>query len=318
MGERSAARLISDVRKKSHNVRYGDNSGVQDREILNLLNDASRHISSKIFKTATPLYTSANNIDLTAGTALYTIPRLTYLGGAAVSVHYSETGTFTQDSYVKTLRGPISQEERVFYRGVPDAFYFEGGQIGFSPIPDRSVTSGIRITNRNSVRTLDVKRGLVWVSGGSKTVLNTSARTITALYMDTGSTPFDSGSEITNEDYICIVDFYGNFYMKNIPITAFNTTTGQITVESTFVYASGETAPSGSFIVSGFNASSHSAFSYDIDDYLVEFATLYTMGRDIDDLSFKMQQDKVRDRENDIILQHSDLKLTENFIHIPR
>lgn len=311
---RRVERLITAARMKSHNTRFGTNEGLATKLALEYLNDGARHIYSKIMEVGSDLYTKEDFIDTVSGQAGYSLPLRTALGGKVVSVQYSYSGQWTANTFFP-LNGPISEDEISLYHSTPREWLLRNGQIILSPIPDASIANGIRVVYREEVPTLDIRRGVVH----SNTNYNSGTGSLTTFTMNTASTPFDSNSEILNEDWVCIVDASGNFLMRNIgQVTAFSTTTGVITFSSTFVGGSTESAPAGAFITSGWNATTHSPFDQAIDDYLIDYAALWMSEYDHDDVSFSKKEKKLQMRERDIIMHHASLGLGEGFIMVPR
>lgn len=311
---RRVERLISAARYKAHNQRSGNNDGISDRAVLEWLNDGARYIMDVIARAGSDLYTKEDYIDLTAGTAGYSLPSRISFGGNIISVQYSYSGNWTNQTAIE-LNGPISEEERVFYPGKPQDWLFLNGQIVFSPIPDNSLANGVRVTYREEPSTLDIRRGVVHAD----TSYNSSNGVLTTLKMNMSTTPADTNSLILQEDWCCIVDKNGTFLMRNIGhVTALNTTTGEISFSSDFRGTSTETAPAGAFITSGWNATTHSPFDPQIDDYLIDYAALWMSEYDHDDLSFAKKEKKLKAREHQIYLRHASMGLTEGFIAVPR
>lgn len=299
---------------KSHNTRFGTNEGLATKLALEYMNDGARSIWAKIMQVGTDLYTKEAFIDTVSGQAAYSIPLRTSFGGKIISVQYSYSGQWTRDTFF-SLNGPISEDEISLYTSTPRSWLFRGGQLILSPIPDVTLANGIRVIYREEPPTLDIRRGVVH----SNTSYNPGTGALTNFTMNTASTPFDSTSQILTEDWCCIVDSNGGFLMRNIgEITGFSTTTGVISFSSSFVGGATETAPTGAYITSGWNATTHSPFHHEIDDYLIDYAALWMSEYDHDDISFGKKEKRLKDRERDIIMHHSSLGLGEGFIKVPR
>lgn len=313
-GAQYVGRLLTRARRKAHNISHSVNQGIDDPEALDLANDGLENIITKIAQKNSEVFTQHKYMDATANVAEYSFPNRLMHGGRIVSIHYSPLGVWGANTYHYNVRGPISENERTFYTGYPDSYGFTDGIIWFSPMPQTTLANAFRIIYREEPHTLDIRRGTI----NSATVLNTTARTITTLKIDTGATAdvVDSTGAL-RDDYLCIVDAYGAPYMQSIPITAFNSSTGEITVANGFVYQVGETAPTGAYVCMGHNASTHNQYDKAIDSYLVDYMALNIDAKDLDDAAYSLREKKLMNKEAQIVQMFADGGMTEDFIYIP-
>lgn len=313
-GTRRVERLITAARHKSHNNRYSATQGIDDPEVIELLNDGLEAVFTEIARVNSDLFLSSEYLSLVSGTSLYTLPTRIMHGGRFESIAYSVNGLWTQDTYHHEITGPIPEAERSYYSGHPTRYGFLDGQIFFSPVPSTSTANAIKFVYRQEPVRLDIRRGVVH----SDTAL--SGGGISVLKADTAGTPVpnvvDSSGALI-DDYVNLVSPTGAFYMRNIPVTAYNSTTGAFTVRSGFTYATGETAPAGAYITTGHNATTHNPYDKTIDSFLIDFAALYMLQADLDSASYVNQEAKVKRKLQQIVDNFSSLGLTEDYIFIP-
>jgi hypothetical protein len=263
-----ADRLIREVRDNTDNSDFTDTSGIPDSKILRYLNDGQDALQSEILKAHPQVFYREIVFNVVAGQQAYDTPFDAHLGNRIVLVEYSPSG---QDlDYYKVDYKPFS-ERKVSYKSTPMEYTIRTGQILLYPIPQ---TSGkLRVNYDYAVRRLDKRRGLV----ASATL---AGNTISTLFLSTSDITQIDSTPLLDAQYACIVDAYGNFLMKNIPVTAIDTSTGSVTVATGFTFQTGETIPSGSYIVSGKNTSSHSEYPEHVERFLLAYAEWKVFKRD--------------------------------------
>jgi hypothetical protein len=98
----------------------------------------------------------------------------------------------------------------------------------------QSSTGQLRITYVEKLPKLDLKRGSV-----ASVTLDTSARTITSLFLDVSTDSVDAALT-GNVTRVSFCDEEGNVTMSNVKVTLINSSTGEVTVDPAFVYDEGE------------------------------------------------------------------------------
>jgi hypothetical protein len=253
--------LVEETRQISNNTQYGSNDGISDNLAITLANTALKNVYRKLQKEYPNQWIKTHTIDLVSGTDLYDFPPRLFLGKEIIEVKYSFSG---QSDDLVDVNGPIPYRFRYQERGRPTDWGYLNGQLFLSPIPDTSISSGLVIYYREELVSFDVRRGIT----DATTDFNTSTLVFdTGPIMDTGGTPFDTNGYTGERDYINIVDLDGNFLVRNIRVTAFNTGTGAYTVPSSWTGSSSDSdPPQGSFITRGYNATTNTPLNGDLDE----------------------------------------------------
>jgi hypothetical protein len=261
--------LIEASRQATENTQYTDTAGIQDSEFIRYLNDAQDEIHAIINTTFPMILMKDKEISLVQGQESYTIPRDVYLGTRIDTVEFSNSGN--AQNYYPIKKG--SMKERL--NGVPGnpSFYIRrSDQLLIQPTPQSS--GSIRVTYQYSIPRLDLRRGQVI----APTAVNQTTKTITDLYLDPLQVIQDT--ELLADNFITIVDKNGAVKMRSIPITAINTTTGQVTIEAGFTFESGETIEVGDYACRGIFSSTTSQLPDICERFLIEYCNTRILMRD--------------------------------------
>ena len=259
--------LVSRIRRLTHSQSFSDSAtssaqrGVQTQTIVDLLNEAHEVCHGMLFDNGAQAYIKESLLDVTTNPEGVTISTDSYLGVNVLNVEYkygSESGQY------RKLKKGSEFERNTRNTGRPTHYIQRNNQILLYPIPSESVTEGLRVTYEEQLATVDVRRGKV---SAVDDVNDPTSITITGADLADVSL---GGSELLGT-YITVVDKDGAQQMVNIPVTAYNTTTGVITLGS-FTSASSEVVAVGDFVVMGADATSHSPFPRAVEPFLVEFA----------------------------------------------
>jgi len=271
--------LISEARQETDNSLFTDETGIQDSEFIRWANSGQSKIISLIQRAHPDLFQRENEIAGVQGQEEYSLPAKTFLGTRVQQIEYSRTG-LKRDYYLlkkgslkERVNGPV---------GSPSFYIRFSGKFLVQPSPE--TTGKFRVVTQLALPRIDIKRATV-----SSAVLNTGNNTITSLTLDT--TLNIDASEIISEGYICIVDKDGNILMEGIPVDDVNTTTGVVTIHTGFTFTTGETIPSGSFVVLGNYSSTHSSLPDIAERYLVEFMIWKVEKRDSNNSSTEANQE---------------------------
>lgn len=283
--------LLEDVRKVTRN---SDNSNTEasdsfrDEEFLRAFNDAQDRIQALISSKYPEVFVSENIIDVVSGTEEYSIGTRVFLNNRVFFVEYSQTGQ-AQDYQRLSSRRLF---ERNTDSGTPSFYLRREGKILLNPIPNR--TGKIRINFEKELNDLDRRRASV----NSTTGTPLTSISITTIGVSTKLTSLTIG------DYICIVDKDGEILAKNIPVTS--STTTAITIPS-HTLGSGESIPTGSFVVIGRDTTTHSSLADNLERYLMAFAEARIFELDSSPELSKSRFIEYKQIEGDILDSFADL-----------
>ena len=266
---RRATQLITVIRRQSENVQIDPDDGIEDEEVLQFMNDGQERLESAIIRTHEKSFAEDSFTDLQNGTEIYTLPFGTYINHNIIAVEYSFTGQASD--YIPLRRGKLI--ERTSFRGFPTVYIPRKREIIVNPIPDRSITNGLRITANPKHPRMDKRRGIV-------TAVTLVGSAVTSLVVDatSGTVPYDP-SDFEEYDRISVVDVDGVQQMRNIPIDNADSD-GTLTVRSSFTFETGETIAVGDYVVLGENATTHLQMPQICEKYLIEYGTWKMYMRD--------------------------------------
>jgi hypothetical protein len=295
--------LLTQARKMTHNETFSDTEGIDNDELLEYMNDGQDRIFGRIVAVHPNLFIKEKEIDAVAGQESYNLPSDVFLNNKVTSVEYSHSGLaadfvpLTKD--VVYNRSPDSN-------GIPSRYIMRSGKFLASPIP--STAGKFRVSYVRKIQRLDLRRGRV-----ESVTLNSSTLQITALTIDAGQVDYDFEA-IQEADYLCVVDRDGEIQMADIMIDSLADSTGVLTINSGFVYASGETIAVGDYIVIGKNTSTHSELPDNCSRYLTEYLGKKINHRDSSD-DFETSNKELKGMEDDIVDSFAEIE--EDIIYIP-
>lgn len=277
MGRR-VDRIIKHIRSITENDLNNSSTDIEDEEILEYINEAQHRIQSKILAVHPRVFVKETIIPVVSNQEEYDLPSDVYLGSKILSIEYSNDGG---SNYFKLQAGYLRNRDLTDSTGSIPKYYirrdkFDNSVGSFLVSPKSSDSNGqFRVTYVQRIDELDKRRGVV-----SAVTLDGSSNTITSLTLDTSGNPPIDSEDLDNHDYICIVGRSGNIKMSNILFNSINTTTGVVTIDSSFSYQSGETIEVGDFVVGGQDTTSHVKLPRNIERYLIQFAAFKIFKRD--------------------------------------
>lgn len=258
--------LITQSRRATENQEFTATAGIQDEEFLQYLNDGQEEIHSILQQTFPSILTTYKEQTAVQGQEAYSVPRDLYLGTRIDQIEYSPSGVSTDYYLIK--KGQL--KERLNVQAGNPAFYIRrGDEILMQPKPQQA--GKIRWSYQKAIPKLDVRRGTVL-----SVVLTGSA--ITSLFLDP-SVVIDS-DPILELGFLTVVDKNGVVKMRSIPVTAINTTTGEVTVEPGFTFESGETIAADDYVCAGEFSSTTSELPDVCEKYLLEYCNVRILMRD--------------------------------------
>lgn len=296
--------IIDDVREQTENEEFSDTYGIEDSEFLRFLNDAQYRIHALIVQKHPQVFVSEQVYTVVNNQSTYSLPSNIYLKNKVTEVEHS------YDSDVENfmpLKPTVLVNRRPNLEGDPEFYIRKSNSIIITPIPN-SGSATLRVSYVKKIDALDKRRGKVLTS-----TLDSSALTVTALTLDT--TTFDNDTtQLNKSSYFCIVDKDGEIKMRNVKFSSIDSGTGVVTIDSSFVYVSGESISVGDYLVSGQNATTHSELPDSIERYLISYANWKILKRD----SSIDSQDAVQElaqMEFEIVASYSDI--SDDIMEIP-
>jgi hypothetical protein len=173
-------------------------------------------------------------------------------------VEYSSTGD-EEDYY--PLRNTSHRNRMSGIKGSPSNYFAKTNNVYLVPTPN-DTTGKVRVTYIRRAHQLGKRMAQV-----DTVALATS--TITSMTVDVSSVGVDATSLARADEYFTVVDSQGAIKMNSVKFDSIDTSTGVVTIDSSFTFESGETITSGDWLIAGRSASSH------IDAYLTDMAERY-------------------------------------------
>lgn len=259
-------RLIEQVRRSTDNQDYTETSGIQTDEILQYFNDGQDELQTIICSLFRDLFQVEKVYTVTPGQEAYSIPFDAFLNERVDVVEYSPSGNAKDYYHVKQgfIRERLNSE-----RGDPVFYIRRSGEILLQPAPQSAGL--LRVTYQKKASRLDIKRGVV-------SSVTLSGSSVTSLFLDPLEMIDDDA--LVGEGFISVVDYNGTQKMRNIPISAVNTTTGEVSIRSGFTFEDGETISVGDCVVAGYHSSTHSTLPDQCEKYLLEYVAMRLSMRD--------------------------------------
>jgi len=296
--------LISEVRRDTRNEDIptdGSQVGIADNDFLRYANYAQEKCQAIAIGAKSTSFNTVVEIPLVSGQAEYEIPDRVYIGEHILNVEYSHSG-LARD-YYEIRERPLSARNDA--PGTPYYYIRRGGSILLCPVYQGG-SGKVRITYDRAVDSLDIRRGRV------ADVTDTST-SVTQIVLDTDS---DDATALQLAQYICVTDAYGNVTARNIPVTAYDSASGQFTLKtSPHVYGAGESIVVGSYVTVGQYTTTHSKLNHLCERYLAQYAAYKIFGRDSSDDAAAMRDD-MRETLKEIQTSYQEAPRDENDIFI--
>lgn len=264
---RKVSDLISVCRTLTQNENFSATSGISDEVFLEFFNDAQDRIQTLISNSNSPAkpFVREDIVSLVANQEGYAIPRRLAYGKEVENVEFS---------FDSSLQNYYPLEKRAFINrnttssNYPAWYYRRAQQIYLNPIP--SVSQGsLRILYEYSLDDLDKRRGLI------STVTGLTSTTFTSITIDSTADESSSPINLTNADYICVVDKDGVVKAYNIPFGNYNTGTNVWTPAAGFTFNfTGESIAINQYVVFGKFKTTHSSLPDDLENYLLQYSVM--------------------------------------------
>lgn len=316
-------RLITLIRSTTQNELANSVTDITDDEILQYINEGQNRIQARIVAQHPNVFITEEYVTAVSFQEEYNLPANCMIGGKINEVWYTTTYNSAHPVWYRLKLG--NPKYRLSHVASLPQYYWRReklltgvGSFVVSP-PPQGTNCAFRVVYTQKLDKLDIRRGIL-----SSVTLDTTNLKVTALTLDVSGTPSIDVTELALNDYFCIVDKYGTMQMRNIPFaadgsTSLDATTGIITVDTSFVYQSGESIAVGNYVTCGTDATTHSQLSDDIERYLIQFAT-YKMFKHDSSSDVSVQLNELQLMEQEIILSYQcideddvDITVTDNW-----
>lgn len=274
---RRVDRLITHIRSITENETANATTDIADNEIIEYLNEAQHRIQSRIVAQHPRVFVEETTITAVQDQEEYNLFESTFLDNKILSVEYTPDSGASNPVYY-TLKPTYQRHRHTHISGIPthyirrDKLTNATGSFLAVPAPS-SATGQFRVTYVRRIDELDKRRGIV-------SAVTLGSNSITTLTLDTSGDPPIDSTDLADHDFICVVNDEGVLQMRNIKFDSVDTSTGAVTVNSSFTFDTGETIAVGDYIVGGKDTSSHSSLPRNIERYLVNFAAWKIFKRD--------------------------------------
>lgn len=250
-------------------------SGVSNELILQFLNEAQDALQARIAKVFPNYFYSTRIITLVGNQEAYSIDDALLNDSKIVQVEYSFDGSL--EGY-RPLRFRSLYERNSDTFTEPLYYILFNNQILLNPIPATSGSSSIRVTYYRSLDDLALRAGTV----ASRTITGNALNAMTLNTVDDDPISLQLGA--SENPYLCIGDLFGSVFARNFTYSAYNPTTGFVTLSPTSqTLKVGETFPSPAagtiYVTVGQYTTTHSKLPNDCERYLLVFASKRLMNQ---------------------------------------
>lgn len=199
---RRVEQLIDIVRKLSQNTRYDETSGVPQDVFVQYLNNAQDSLIMEVQNVKTKYFKKQVVYDVVPNKEVYAYPEDCYIEHID-TIQWTDSPSGT---YWTTLFKTTTKEKITIQPGYPFAYvpYEDGFHLNPPITRGKLYITYVRTPNR-----LQKRGGLI------NNVTITSGQ-LTVLDLDPSEASFDQ-AEINSDNYLCVVDKYGNVKASNIP-----------------------------------------------------------------------------------------------------
>ena len=250
--------LIEDARDSSENDDFTSTTGIQDREFVRYLNEGQQRLHNLITQQHPRVFEVDTSSTVSRLQETITLPDDIHVKNMVTQVEYSYNGD-TDNYCTLSVTSPRNRASGI--EGTPSSYFVRNNKVFLIPTPT-DTSAKVRISYIRRANQLDKRMAQV-------NTVTLASDTITALTVDVTSVGVDSTLLERADEYFTIVDSQGNIKMKDVKFDDIDTSTGIVTVDSSFTFDSGETIVSGDWLISNRSSSSH------IDTNLTDMAARY-------------------------------------------
>ena len=250
--------LIEDARDSSENDDFTSETGIQDREFIRYLNEGQQRLHNKITQQHPRVFEKDTTYTLSRSQETVTLPDDIHVKNMVTQVEYSYNGS-EENFYVLNATSMRNRQSGV--EGSPSHYFVRNNKVFITPTPNDSSAS-LRVSYVRRCNNLGKRLAQV-------DTVTLATDTITALSVDVSSVGVDSTSLERADEYFTVVDSQGNIKMNDVKFDSIDTSTGVVTINSSFTFDSGETITAGDWLIANRSGTSH------IDTNLTDMAERY-------------------------------------------
>jgi hypothetical protein len=256
--------LIRRLRNDSNFKLYTSNTGIQDQEIIDLLNDAQSELITRISAVNTTQFQSEAIIDIVSGQTTYNTRGRLLHNAKIVDVKLQFNGF---DSWCDIGKQTIREVKGNTWDRV--AWALQNGNIVVDGRVDETV-SKIKIIFEDFPYRMAKRAAIITDGAGSGG--RVTAVSCSYLYPNA---EIDFNADI--DRYFCVTNASGTTLMLNVPYIS--VTNGVFTLPvSGHGYEAGETINIGDYLLIGKEVTTHSNVSSDLERFYIYYVTLHLRG----------------------------------------
>lgn len=238
--------LIEDCRDSSENSDFTSTTGIQDREFIRYINEGQVRLHNLITQQHPHIFESERIYTLSREQETITLPDDIHIKNMVVKVEYSYNGD--PENYFP-LDVTSGRNRASGIEGVPDHYFVRNNKVYLIPTPNYS-SSKLRVTYIRRCHQINnrlAQVALVTLAGNS----------ISSLTVDVSTVGVDSISLERADGYFTVIDSLGNVKCNSVRFDNIDTSSGLVTINSSYSKDDSETIESGDFLVAGRSASTH-------------------------------------------------------------
>lgn len=262
MGYKNVLTLIDEARVTAEEKDVSATTGVHDDEVIRYLNQGKNIIYRKLLKQSQSLFSKKKVVNLEGGQKEVSMPIDIYAKNRIRDIKLID------NNVKKTLKYVTEKHDLFTSPGRPFKYYRQSNSIQLIPANSTGGRS-LEITYIYGLPTLDKIGGSV----GSVSIVDGQ---IISLALDTGV--YLDLTKLSQFPQISICDRKGEVKAANIDVLNIDSN-GVITVDPNFRLQSDEDIQVGYSVMAGPFTSTMSGLENDVEEYIVEYATLRMLQR---------------------------------------
>ena len=263
MSLKSITILIDNVREATEEKDINATTGIQDAEVIRFLNQGQNIIYRKIIKESQKLFSKATLLPVVADQKEVSMPSDIYAQNRLMDIKYVLDGVIYQVS-------SASEKEDIYTtKAIPYKYYRRNNKIVLIPAALKS--ANLQVTYIYKIPELSKK-------AASIESVTTVGNTITSLVLNVSTDQVDDLA-LNLYTRFSVVDREGVVQMSNIKFDSINTASGEVIITPGFEFLPTELIAAGNTIVPGPFNSTHSQLETDVEEYIIEYATLKILQR---------------------------------------
>lgn len=290
--------LISEVRQKTNNIQWDEESGIHDNEIIGYLNDAQTHLQETISNHGYMVFEETYETTIVANQEFYSLPDDAFTSNRIRTVSFSQTNRVDDWSQLSPTTMSNRDGTRSSY---PDGYIPGNGGIYFVGVPQYARGS-VRIVYERALDKMDKRRGKV-------ASCESSAGVIEAVVLEQ-DTWLDE-IYIPQADYFCVNDSTGTVKVYNAPMALYDSALATISTS----LASSYIPQAGDYVTLGKYSTTHSKLPNNCRRYLTMYAQVAMQDRDTLDVPVS-QNARLIQMENSLIQTFSLLDKNARYLSV--